>query len=294
MTRDDRIGELQALLERERLGLLDALARQAEALARLGEADAAKIAEICALEHEVRASLTPVLGHAELLERCGAPLSASERDDLAAIRRLGDELLGDLRRLLDVAMIEAGDLHLSLAPTDVDALVDHAIAALAPAADAHGLTLVRRRGDALPRIRADGERLRQAIDALLANAIEFSERGTITITTRIDDDARRVAIEVRDPGIGIAGDDLEVIFEAYRHRDRQRGRQRGVGLALARAIADGHGGALQVASVPGKGSIFTLTLPFEPTRRRTEGDLGELTRSHGRQRRRHTPSGRAA
>ncbi|MEZ4383264.1 MAG: HAMP domain-containing sensor histidine kinase [Nannocystaceae bacterium] len=275
VTRDDRLGAIQAALEAQRVRLLDALARHAEAIARLREANTAKVELIATLSHDLRSSLTTILGHVQLLEDPPRPLSADDSADLQAIHQLADELLRQLRGLVDVSMIETGQLHLDLAPTDLDALLSEAIAEHSARAHARGLAIRRRaKKGHLPRLHADAPRLRQALDVLLDNAIDFSEAGTIEVWASVREE-RRLDISVRDPGVGIAAEELEAIFKPYR-RIREESPRRGLGLAIARAIADCHGGALRVRSTLGEGSTFTIALPLKPTRRRSALDLSAL------------------
>lgn len=113
----------------------------------------------------------------------------------------------------------------------------------------------------LPRVRADPERVRQALDNLISNALNYaSAGGDVVVSARSDD--RELVVSVTDSGPGIPLDEQERIFEVGMRLDSARPGS-GLGLAVSRAIAEAHGGTLTVDSTPGKGAIFSLTLPLE-------------------------------
>src|SRR5690606_27755840 len=115
------------------------------------------------------------------------------------------------------------------------------------------------------RLRADGQRLQQILNNLLANAVKFTERGSVGLEVRAHGPGR-VRFVVRDTGIGIAPEQTEVIFEAFRQADgstRRRFGGTGLGLSISRDLALRMGGAISVASEPGRGSCFTLELPLD-------------------------------
>ncbi len=292
VTRDDRLGALQATLERERLGLLDALAREAEAIAMLQEANAAKVELIATLDHSLRTALTTILGHVELLR--GEPTwTDDERASLRAIDRGAAHLLHQLRGLVDVAMIETGELRLDHHEIDLNALLDEALAAHRTRAEERGLSLQRSAPEALPPIRADRRRLREALDIILTNATDFSEEGTIEVSTTTDAASGLVTIAVRDPGIGIAKDDISLIFKTWRRADGEvADGRRGLSLAIARAIAQGHGGTLTASSSPGEGSTFALALPL--VARPAKGSIDPELLAAARRRAKASSSERAA
>ncbi len=264
VTRNDRLGAVQASLERERLELLDALAREAEAIAMLREANAAKVELIATLDHKLRTALTTILGHVELLELADPCWSEAERSSLLAIDTGAAHLLHQLRGLVDVAMIDTGQLRLDLRPLDLSALIDAALEAHRGPAEELGLSLHHQApSPPLPPISADARRLREALDIVLTNAIDFSDEGTIELSAAVDESSGQVTIAVRDHGVGIPEDDISLIFKTRRRADGGvREGRRGLSLAIARAIAQGHGGTLTASSAPGEGSTFVLALPL--------------------------------
>jgi signal transduction histidine kinase len=127
------------------------------------------------------------------------------------------------------------------------------------AASLRGLPIAFDRPQAAPAVDADPARLRQALDNLITNAVVHGGPGVeISVALRVDDALR---IDVSDSGPGIAEEELERIFETGVRLDPERAGT-GIGLALARSIAEGHGGRLTVESRLGHGSVFTLSLPL--------------------------------
>lgn len=172
-----------------------------------------------------------------------------------------------LRRLVEdlslVSLAEEGRLPLDRRRLDLRELVSNAADAARPAADAAGITLRHHLPDTPATVDADPDRLSQVLANLLANAIEHTSDGTITVTVTSDD--QRAEIEVTDTGTGISPDHLPHIFQRFYRADpaRRRTHGSGIGLTISRAIVRGHDGDLR-ASSPGEGggTTFTLDLPI--------------------------------
>jgi signal transduction histidine kinase len=135
-------------------------------------------------------------------------------------------------------------------------------------ADAAGVTLAARAAPGLPALDADAERLLRALGNLVSNAVKFTPAGgRVDVEARAEapaagsGDAARVAFAVRDTGAGIAPAHLPHLFERFWQAHEQQRGGAGLGLAIARGIAEAHGGTLGVVSEVGRGSTFTLTLP---------------------------------
>src|SRR5581483_8135669 len=166
-------------------------------------------------------------------------LIADETDRLAA-------LVGDV---LDTSRIDAGTFPYSFAEVDVAALVHDAVAGAAK--------LPRE----LPPVRGDAARLRQVLVNLLDNAVKYSPDDSV-VEVRASTTNGRIVIDVADTGGGIASEDQQVIFEKFgRVRGGMSKPGTGLGLYIARSIAEAHGGTVEVASEPGRGSTFSLILP---------------------------------
>jgi signal transduction histidine kinase len=174
-------------------------------------------------------------------------------------------LLQLINDLLDFSKIEAGHLNIDLYPVDVATVVRSVAGTLQPQITARNLRLELDLAPDLPLVYANSGRLEQVLTNLVANAIKFTERGSIRVRTRHGDD--RVRIVVEDSGIGIAPEQLGQIFEPFHQIDNQLTRRfggTGLGLAIARRLIELMDGTLTAESTPGAGSTFMCELPAVP------------------------------
>jgi signal transduction histidine kinase len=112
-------------------------------------------------------------------------------------------------------------------------------------------------------VRADGDRVLQALANLMNNALKFTEPGG-RITLRGNPQSGAVCFSVEDTGVGIRAEDLPHIFDRYWHKHRGSEGGRGLGLAIVKGIVNAHGGRVDVKSIPGKGSRFSFAIPTAP------------------------------
>lgn len=219
------------------------------------------------LSHELRTPLTTMRLLAESLsmetKRTSVPQRVTDmidRVDLETAR-----LVQMIDELLDLASIEGGETPLNITPTDLGGVVDETLERLRGYADHHHVNL---RSDVPPdstarTVPADSGRVGQILVNVIDNAIRYSpEGGEVVVHVRPAES--EVVIEVEDHGAGIAHADLERIFERFYKGDRARARGRGgtgLGLAIARHIAERHGGRMWARSEPGKGAQLFLALP---------------------------------
>lgn len=219
------------------------------------------------LSHELRTPLTSMRLLAESLsmetKRTSVPQRVTDmidRVDLETAR-----LVQMVDELLDLASIEGGETPLSIAPTDLGDVVDETLERLRSYADHHGVSL---RADAPPdavarSVPADAGRIGQILVNVIDNAIRYSPVGG-EVVVHLRPAESEVIIEIEDQGHGIAHADLERVFERFYKGDRARSRGRGgtgLGLAIARHIAERHGGRMWAKSEPGKGAQLFLALP---------------------------------
>jgi len=278
VTRGDEVGALLANLEALRCKLRDELESYQTALRRTRDADSRKADFLSAVSHELRTPLNAVGGFAQLLlEGYDGELSEPQAEDVELIRDGGRQLLELINDILDMSMIESGELRLSFASTDVPELVRQVVKIHQPLVNEQRVHLHAEIGPNLPPVVCDARRLRQILTNLVSNAIKFTEAGAITL--RVAHDARNDAVVIRciDTGVGIAQADLVAIFEEYRQAGsvKRRSKGTGLGLAIARRIAGYHGGTLKAESTLGEGSVFTLRLPLEPPERPDTIDITE-------------------
>jgi signal transduction histidine kinase len=211
-----------------------------------------------AMAHEVRNPLNSMAIHVELLE---GRLKRGELDREGALKSL--EVLageiGRIDRILDEYLQYAGPEEAARRPIDPPALIAEVVQRARPRAEARGVGLEVHLGLALGRWAVDGEGVGQALEALIDNAVEASERGQVVdITARADED--QAELEVTDRGEGLSAEDLVRVFHLGFSR---RGRP-GIGLTVAKQIVKGHGGSIGAQSRGrGAGATFTIRIPLE-------------------------------
>lgn len=230
-----------------------ALARREQALA---EAEKLKRDFVGNVSYELRTPLTTIIGYSELLDRQASALPDRARGHLAAVRTAAAQLARSIDDVLDMAMMDAGEMALALGDVDVLELFTTARDKTAREADAAEVTVTIEAADAGV-IRADARRLGQVLDHLMENAVRAATPGG---TVRLG--ARRtfgeVQISVQDSGRGIPFHVQAHIFDRFTSRDRGGP---GLGLALVKALVELHGGWVALESEPGAGATFICHLP---------------------------------
>ena len=214
--------------------------------------------------HELRTPLNGIIGLSDIIlveeqER----LSSEAQDNLRMIRDCGNQLSQLVDDILDFSRLRAEKLVLNKQPMQLVDAIDDVVKLLRPLATAKGLNLSSRVAADLPSISADGDRIRQVLHNLIGNAIKFTEQGSVTVGADRHGDQLRV--QIRDTGVGIPADRLERIFEPFEQADGSSGRRyggAGLGLSIARQLVVAHGGSLTVLSEPGRGSVFSFSLPL--------------------------------
>lgn len=219
------------------------------------------------MSHELRTPLNSSLILAKLLaDNKESTLTADQVKYAQAIHSSNNDLLALINDILDLSKIEAGHVELQDDTLSTESVVQRLRETFDPLARQKGLDLALEiASDAPSQFVADGQRLQQILKNLLANAIKFTERGSVTMHVK-HDAQNRVGFVVCDTGIGIAREQTEVIFEAFRQADGSTSRRfggTGLGLAISRDLAARMGGALTVESEPGRGSCFTLVIPTD-------------------------------
>jgi signal transduction histidine kinase len=193
--------------------------------------------------------------------------AAAYRESLAVCRRAADRMRAVVERLLLLARADAGEARLAPVSLRLDALTTRVADDLRPLAGARHVTIGVHAAPVT--VRADAEYLAEAVTNLLTNAIDYNvPGGRVDVTVEGRDGAAEV--RVADTGIGIAAADLPHVFDRFYRADPARARATGgagLGLAVARWIVEQHGGRIACASEPGRGSVFTATLPAAPAAR---------------------------
>ncbi|QHC96111.1 MULTISPECIES: response regulator [unclassified Pseudomonas] len=217
------------------------------------------------MSHELRTPLNSSLILAKLLaENPQDNLSAEQVKFAESIYSAGNDLLNLINDILDISKVEAGKLEVIPENTSVARLAEGLRNVFEPLAADKQLTFSVDLQPGTPAMLfTDRQRLEQVIKNLLSNAVKFTEKGTVSLTIAGQPDDR-IAFIVRDSGIGIAADQQESIFEAFRQADGTTNRKyggTGLGLSISRDLATLLGGSISVSSAPGQGSVFTLVLP---------------------------------
>jgi signal transduction histidine kinase len=238
----------------------------------LADAEAANLAKdrfFAAISHELRTPLSPVV-LAVVAMGARPDLPSDVREDVAMMRRnleLETRLMDDL---LDLSRVASGKLRLEVQPTHIHEVLRHALDTVKSDVTGKRLAIRTELRASVDRVTGDPARLQQVFWNLLRNAIKFTpEGGEIVVSTTTDEDRqrRRLVVEVRDTGQGIAAAALTRIFDAFEQGDPAVTQQfggLGMGLAISKAVVDMHGGTIRARSDgPGLGATFAVTLDTE-------------------------------
>jgi two-component system, OmpR family, phosphate regulon sensor histidine kinase PhoR len=216
---------------------------------------------VASVSHELRTPLTSIRGYIDiLLERDDVP--AEQRSQLEVVARNGERLNRLVADLLHTARSEDGPMKVVRTRQDLADIVRASVDAAAPAAQTAGLELELEAPSTLV-TRVDGQRMAQAVDNLVSNAIKYTPRGG-HIEVRLALDGGRIEICVADSGIGIQASDRDRLFTRFfraRHAEEQSVQGLGLGLGIARSIVESHGGRIDIESEVGHGSVFRIRLP---------------------------------
>jgi signal transduction histidine kinase len=212
------------------------------------------------VSHELRTPLAAVIGSARTLQARWRELTEEQRGSfLALIADETDRLANLVGDVLDTSRIDAETFTYSFADVDLAGLVEETVAAASLGQDA--VQVVARIPSSLPVVLGDGARLRQVLANLVDNAVKYSPEGE-TVEVRATAVDGRVMVDVTDHGSGIAVAEQRMIFEKFGRASSSPTKPgTGLGLYIARAIAEAHGGTLDVSSAPGMGATFSLSLP---------------------------------
>ena len=223
---------------------------------------------LSAMSHELRTPLVGILGLADVLQmNLYGSLNEQQHKALRNIEKSGRRLLNVIDDVLTFTLLQTGSFTLVLESVALRSLCQNSLQAAANQAADKGLQLeLQVTPDDLV-MKADGQSLRQALGGLLDNAIKFTPKGgSIRLTAAGLAAQRQVRISVIDTGIGIAADDLPRLFQPFMQIDSRLARQyegSGLGLVIVKGLIELHGGRVEVASVSGQGSMFTIVLPWE-------------------------------
>src|SRR5580658_3732601 len=241
---------------------------------------------LASLNHEIRTPLSGILGMTDLLLE--TPLTEDQREYVGATRLCAENLLEILNVTLEYSALSANNVLLEETEFSLRDTLQGVLGEFAIKAEAKGLRMVSELDNSLPEmVVGDPQRLRQILWHLVANAVKFTREGQVEVAASAVaglDRLVKLTLRVHDTGIGIAPDQLAAIFESFRQLETGLSRNHGglgLGLAVAQKLIALLDGSITVESEPGKGSVFTVSLPF-----RLPMDAGmrlpEVKKSRGR------------
>ncbi len=242
-----------------------------EALVRADSADRLKSAFLASMSHELRTPLNSIIGFTGILKGgLAGPINAEQEKQLGMVQTSARHLLELINDVLDISKIEAGQLEVRADTFDLRASVLKVAELIRPLAAKKGIEVTISLDDSISTIRGDRRRVEQVLLNLVGNAVKFTVRGSVAISATTlagatgDPSRARVAVGVRDTGMGIKREDLAIIFTPFRQLDVGLARTyegTGLGLAICERLAVLMGGRIDVESEWTKGSTFTLVLP---------------------------------
>ena len=221
------------------------------------------------VSHELRAPLNSVVAFANLLLKNSAT-HFSEQDLSYMYRILSNatHLLGVVGDMMDLTVFETGRAKIALSEVDLAELIQETISEIGVGVKREFVEMGVEIPDNARSIETDRQKLKQVLINLLANALKFTQQGSVTISVTVDEFLRPVRIDVRDTGVGIPADKLDAVFEAFERGEQAAGQDiegTGLGLTISQTLCRLMGYTIRVASESGKGSTFTIDMSQTPT-----------------------------
>jgi signal transduction histidine kinase/DNA-binding response OmpR family regulator len=234
-------------------------------------ANRAKSTFLANMSHELRTPLNAILGFAQILTR-DSGLNEGQLERLDIINRSGEHLLGMVDDILSLSKIEAGGIELKQEAFDITQMLQDVGQMMKSRTEGKDLRFTLELDPALsPYVQGDAGKLRQVLINLLGNAVKFTKTGDVWLRARsqpVADDSDKVMLqfEVQDSGPGMPQDRLDEVFDSFVQLDHVQNTQRGTGLGLAisKTLVDIMGGEITAKSEVGRGSLFTVNIPFAP------------------------------
>ena len=263
--RQEALTQLNQELQDTNRGVVALYAELDERADHLRRADELKSKFLSNMSHEFRTPLNSVLALSRLLlARTDGDLTPEQEKQVQFIRKSAESLTEMVNDLLDLAKVEAGKTVVTPVDFSAEDLFGALRGMLRPLLVGDAVALIFEDAADVPALYTDEGKVSQILRNFLSNAIKFTENGEVRVWGTADPDADTVTFHVRDTGIGIAEEDLGVIFEEFgqvAHPMQSRVKGTGLGLPLSKRLAELLGGAINVQSALGQGSVFSLTVP---------------------------------
>lgn len=237
------------------------------------ESSLAKSQFLSTMSHEIRTPLNAVIGLSGLLSDSG--LNEKQKEYSHTIKRSGESLLSIINNILDYSKIESGKLELEESEFNLRELIEMVFDLTASINIKENFELIYRLEDNVPEfIIGDSTRLQQVLLNLVANAIKFTSEGYVLVSVSLnDDDSTILKFSVKDTGIGIPENRMNRLFRSFSQVDASSTRKyggTGLGLVISKKIVEAMGGVISVQSIINKGSMFSFTIPFVASPRKTD------------------------
>ena len=257
---------LRSELEETNRGVLALYAELDSQAEQLREATELKSRFLAYMSHEFRTPINSIRSITRLLlDRVDGPLTEEQERQVSFIQQNATEFAEMVDDLLDLAKVEAGRVEISPAWFEMVDLFSALRGMFKPVLTNPDVNLVFEEPQDIPKLYTDDRKLSQILRNFISNALKFTPRGEVRVSAQLADPGH-VTFSVTDTGIGIAADFHESIFEDFSQVQsplQKRLRGTGLGLSLSKKLAQLLGGSVRLQSAPGKGSIFSVTLPVQ-------------------------------
>ena len=225
-------------------------------------ANVAKSSFLSSMSHELRTPLNSILGFAQLIDSGSTQPTATQKRNLEQILKSGWHLLELINEILDLSLIESDKIKLSQEPVSLELIMLECQVMLECQADTHGVAMSFQKMEAPYFVEADRTRLKQVLINLIFNAIKYNKPGgTVAVECTLSRPGS-IRINVRDTGLGMTPEQLAQLFQPFNRLGREAGAEEGtgIGLVVTKRLVDLMGGAIDVESQVGKGSVFWIEL----------------------------------